>query len=160
MRKLLLGMTALAALAFAVPDAAMAQQHRGGGSHVSGGGGAHFSGGGRAMGGASFNSRSSFSANRNFSRNVNFNRNFNRNVNVNRNINRNVNISRNRFASSDFRHHHRHHRRHFRDNVFFDVVIGDGYDYAAYDSCYQYIWTRYGYRYVNVCAPDYPYYYY
>jgi hypothetical protein len=147
MRKLLLGMTALAALAFAVPDAAMAQQHRdGGGSHVSGGG--------RAMGGASFNSRSSFSANRNFSRNVNVNRNFNRNVNVNRNFNRNVNV--NRFASNDFRHH-RHHRRHFRDNVFFDVVIGD--DYAAYDSCYQYIWTRYGYRYVNVCAPDYYYYY-
>ncbi len=155
MRKLLLGMTALAALAFAVPDAAMAQQHMRGAR-----GAAHVSGGGHAMGRASFSGRSSFSGNRNFAVNRNFNRNvnINRNVNVNRNINRNVNI--NRFASSDFRHHHRHHRHHFRDNVFFDVVIGDTYDYAAYDSCYQYIWTRYGYRYVNVCAPDYPYYYY
>ena len=27
--------------------------------------------------------------------------------------------------------------------------------YAAYDGCYQYVWTRYGYRYVDTCTTDY-----
>jgi hypothetical protein len=52
----------------------------------------------------------------------------------------------NRFA---FRHH-----RLFRHRVAFVGVpyfYDDPYAYAYYDSCYRRVWTRWGWRYANVC---------
>lgn len=163
MRKLLLGLTAAAAFAFAIPGAALAANNNGGGhgggGHGGGGRGggaaaAHVSGGGH-MGmsrGASRSSNRSFSnrsvhsrghANRNFARQQNF-------------ANARVNSRNARVASN--RHHRHHHRRHFNGFAFFP---DSGYydDYAGYDTCYQYVWTRWGYRYVNTCGPDYSLYY-
>lgn len=181
MRKLLFGIATLAALAFATPQAALAAQHGGGGgSHASGGhggggGGRSFGGGGgrsfsghsgpsRSFSGSNFSNRGmtsgrSFSGNHARSMNRNFNRNLattNNRVMNNRVMNNRVvnnRIANQRIASSD-RRHHRHHR-HFRNGIYY---WGPDYyydDYAAYDGCYQYLWTRYGYRYVNTCSTDY-----
>ena len=50
----------------------------------------------------------------------------------------------------------RHHRRHHRDLRFVPYAFGD--DYAAYDYCWQTVWTMAGFRRVYVCGPnDYTY---
>jgi hypothetical protein len=180
MRKLVFALTAAAAVAFAAPNVSFARDNRGGhggggGSHASGGGhsgggGRSFSGGGgRSMGGArsmnvqrghSMNMQRSMSS-RNFNRHVS-----NRDVQWNRHAGRHVNsrnfaaadtrsLRRDRVASNDRRHdrHHRHHRHH-RNFVYFDTPDFYYDDYAS-NGCYQYVWTRYGYRNVNTCATDY-----
>jgi hypothetical protein len=45
--------------------------------------------------------------------------------------------------------HARHHKRFF-------VFASAGYPYGYYDSCYERIWTRWGWRLTYVCGP-YPY---
>jgi hypothetical protein len=52
----------------------------------------------------------------------------------------------------------RHHRRHHRDVRFVPfAVYGD--DYAAYDDCWQTVWTPVGFQRVYVCGSnDYTYY--
>jgi hypothetical protein len=45
--------------------------------------------------------------------------------------------------------HVRHHKRFF-------VFASVGYPYGYYDSCYERIWTRWGWRLTYVCGP-YPY---
>ncbi len=175
MRKLLFGLAAVAALAFAVPEAAMAQHHGGGGSHVSGGGGGgrSFSGGGGGRsfsggGGRSFSGGSgrSFSANRGMaprsfsnqgvSANRNFARSFDGNRAANRSLtNRNLAVQNNRLARNNrvaMNGRHGHHRRHFRGGGFYPYYYDD---YAGYDACYQYVWTAGGYRYVDTCTSDY-----
>jgi hypothetical protein len=183
MRKLLIGLTAAAALALAVPGTAMAQHHGGDGhgvgGHASGGG---HGGGGNASRGMSL--RSSGMSSRGMSRNMQGNRgisargmhanrglsarshrahrnfasqNFtsNRSINARRLARANVNTSRvNRQAAVNGRHHHRHHRHHRGGGWWYP---GFAYydDYAGYDTCYQYLWTPRGYRYVNTCASDY-----
>lgn len=176
MRKLVFALTAAAAVAFAAPSVSFARDNNsGGGSHVSGGGhggggGRSFSGGGRSMGSArSMNVQRGPSMNMQRSMNTrSFNRHVsNRDVRWNRHVNRNVNarnfaaadtrsLRRDRVASNNWRHdrHHRHHRHH-RNFVYFGTPDFYYDDYAAYDGCYQYVWTRYGYRYVNTCATDY-----
>lgn len=169
MQKLLLSIAAAAALAFAAPQAAMAQHHGGGGgSHASGGGGG--GGGGRSFSGHSGASRS-FSggiSNRSFNSGGSFhghahqsrmNRNFaaanDRVMSSNRSVNRaDRRVTNQRIASND-RGRHRHHRHH---RHFSGVWWGPGYyydDYAAYDGCYQWVWTNFGYRYVDTCGTDY-----
>ena len=50
----------------------------------------------------------------------------------------------------------RHHRRHHRDLRFVPYAFGD--DYAAYDYCWQTVWTVTGFQRVYVCGPnDYSY---
>ena len=161
MRNLLLGMTAAAALALAVPSAALAQQDhgkRGGGAHVSGGrtgGNAHISGGNRSMnmhGNVSGNARMSSRESHRGSHHMRGDRRGDRNRNF-------VDTrSRNRVTSNDWdrRHgHHRHHRHHRNFNFFVDTPGFYYDDYASNDTCYQYVWTRWGYRYVNTCTSYY-----
>jgi hypothetical protein len=160
MTKALFGLAAAAALAFALPNAALARDH--GGGH-GGGGGAHFSGGGGPSSGArSFSAARSaspgFSANRSVT-----GRSFNRSANVYRGNRGNRGVNARNFASANSRSvnrnnrmawNGRHHRHHRGGGVFFwGPGYGDYYDdYAAYNDCYQYVWTRYGYRYVDTCS--------
>lgn len=175
MRKLLLGLTAAAALAFAVPGAAIAAHNgdRGGGSHSGGGpGGGHGGGGhggshmGSHMGSHNMGGHTSMprGASRSFhsSRNFHTNRNAaSRNAVTPQRLGRAGNFTQqksyanSRSARTAWNHHHRHHRRHVRGGGFWwfpDYAYGD---YAGYDTCYQYVWTQFGYRYVNTCGPDY-----
>jgi hypothetical protein len=180
MQKLVLGIAAAAALAFAAPQATMAQhQGGGGGSHVSGGGGGggggrSFGGGGRSYSGHSSAARSfsggvsnrgissrSFNSGRSFHGHAHqsrMNRNFaaaNDGALRSRSVNRiDRRVANQRIASND-RHRHRHHRHH---RHFSGVWWGPTYyydDYAAYDGCYQWVWTNFGYRYVDTCSTDY-----
>lgn len=177
MRKLVFALTAAAAVAFAVPNVSFARDNNsggGGGSHASGGhsggGGRSFSGGGRSMGSArSMNVQRGPSMNMQRSNARNFNRHVsNRDVQWNRHMSRNVNsqnfaaantrsMRRDRVASNNWQNdrHHRHHRHHRNFGFYFDTPDYYYDDYAGYDTCYQYLWTRYGYRYVNTCASDY-----
>ncbi len=135
MRNLFLGVTiALALGVVTIPNVAMAGHHSGGHMGMSHG---------------------SFTAGGTATRNIGNRALVNRNVVINRNVNRNFAVSRNfnnRFAFND--RHHRHHNHFFYPGFFY------GDSYASYDSCYQYAWTPYGYRYVNVCGPNYYYGYY
>jgi hypothetical protein len=76
-------------------------------------------------------------------------------VNRNATVNRSSRVHRDgrRHASNRHHRHHRHHRHFVGGGWWFP-----GY-YDDYDSCYQYAWTESGYRYVNVCGPDYYGYY-
>jgi hypothetical protein len=130
MRDLFLGATtALALGVLTLPNVAIAGHHSGAG---------HYSGG-------------SFNAGKMATGNIG-NRPFvNSNVIINHNVNRNFVVNprfNNRFALNDRHHHHHHHRFFFPGFVYDD-------SYASYDTCYQYVWTPYGYRYVNVCVSDY-----
>jgi len=51
-----------------------------------------------------------------------------------------VGVAHPRFAGR----HHRFHNRFF--------VYAGGYPYGYYDGCYERIWTRWGWRVVNVCG--------
>lgn len=99
----------------------------------------------------------SFQGNRGMSaRSHRANRNFasNRGVNTRSLARVNTNTRANRYAMNG-RHHHRHHRHH-RGGWWYPGYAFYG-DYAGYDTCYQYVWTPRGYRYVNTCASDYYY---
>ena len=170
MRKLVFALTAAAAVALAAPSVSFARDV--GGGHGGGHGGSHASGGGRSMGSArSMNVQHGPSMQMQRSMNTrSFNRHVsNRDVHWNRHS-RHVNarnfaaadtrsLRHDRVASNNWRHdrHHRHHRHHRNFAFYFDTPDFYYDDYASYDSCYQYVWTRYGYRYVNTCAPDYYY---
>jgi hypothetical protein len=167
MRSFLIGLTAAAALALAVPGAAMAENHGdgghgGGGGHVSGG---HGGGGGMSRGMSSSRSmgmsrsvqsnrgmsaRSMQSNRRMSARSARANRNFasNRGVNTRSLARSNTNARANRFAMNGRNHH-----RHRRGGGSYGYDYYD--DYAGYDTCYQYTWTPRGYRYVNTCASEY-----
>ncbi len=168
MRKFVFALTAAAAVALAAPSVSFARDFNSGhagGSHASGG---H---GGRSMGSArSMNIQRSNSMHMQRNTNMrNFNRHVsNRDVRWNRHADRNRSarnfaaadtrsLRRDRVASNNWRHdrHHRHHRHHRNFAFYFDTPGFYYDDYASYDSCYQYVWTRYGYRYVNTCASDY-----
>ncbi len=63
------------------------------------------------------------------------------------------------FAGRRFAFHNRaffRHHRHFRNRFafFFGAPFGY-YDYAYYDDCYVRVWTRWGWRWRNVCYPYY-----
>ena len=166
MRKLVFALTAAAAVSLAAPSVSFARDfggNNGDGSHASG----HS---GRSMGSArSMNVQRSNSMHMQRSMNMhNFNRHVsNRDMRWNRHADRNLNArnfaavntrsSRDRIASNDWRHdrHHRHHRHHRNFAFYFDTPDFYYDDYASYDSCYQYVWTRYGYRYVNTCTSYY-----
>jgi hypothetical protein len=148
MRKLLFGLTAAAALAFAVPGAALAQHHSSGGGHSAG----HMSGGSAMRGPSARSFSSNAGVNRNFTGNRSARIN-NRNIGT-RNLavnNRGNNFARNgRYASND------RHRHHGRGGWGWPGYFYGGYDdYAGYDSCYQYVWTPGGYAYVNTCGSNY-----
>ena len=168
MRKILFGLTtALALGALALPTVAYAALHGGvGGGHFGGGGGGGgmhaggFSGGGMhagGFGGGSFNAAPGFSGNRAFASPNMGSRNFSAGNLSGRNFTaRNNSTGRNvvtapstrNFARADNGRHFRHHRgRGF---------IGGFGGYAAYDYCWNRVWTPYGYERVYVCGP-YPY---
>ncbi|HVT56408.1 MAG TPA: hypothetical protein VHD34_10245 [Xanthobacteraceae bacterium] len=171
MKKLLLGMTAAAALAVATPGVALAQHgggHGGGGASISGGGGGggHISGGGGGgRGGASANVSGggrSMGSHGNFSSRGDISRGSHHRMSSDRGARRHFSdrhVRGDRFASRDFRHdrHHRHHR-HFRDRDFSLFIDTPDYyynDYAYYDPCYRTVWTSFGWRYVNTCTSYY-----
>lgn len=163
MRNLLLGMTAAAAFALAVPGTALAQQDHGGRSgrsaHVSGGGSAHV-GSGRVSGNARISGNVSGShrmSNREFSHGS---RHHFRSDRVRTRDFAAVDtrsFRRDRVASNNWRHdrHHGHHRHHRNFNFIVDTPGFYYDDYASNDTCYQYVWTRWGYRYVNTCTSYY-----
>jgi hypothetical protein len=170
MKKFLLGMTAAAALAVAVPGMALAQQGGdhggggkggasmsgggGGGGHISGGGSARSSGSVRGGGNAHISSRANIRGDvRGHSRGHVSSREFSHRDRVRGDVR-----TRDRYASRDYRHDgRRHHHRHFRDRNFsFFVDTPDYYDnYAYYDPCYRNVWTSFGWRYVNTCTSYY-----
>jgi hypothetical protein len=150
MRKVLLGLTAAAALgALVIPNVASAANSHGG------------SGEGRSAGVASHSFNGASGSGARFNANVGGTRNFaarpaRGNSNVQnfsvRNNARNFAINNNaqrwngqRWAGND-RHHHRHNGRWLPYAVFGD--------YAAYDQCWQSMWTPSGYQRVFVCGPD------
>jgi hypothetical protein len=130
MKNLFLGTTtALALCVLTIPNLAMA---------------GHYSGG-------------SSNAGKMTTRNIGNRPSVNSNVMINHNVNRNLAVNpnfNNQFAFKDRHHHHRHHHRFLSPGFVYDDD-----SYASYDTCYQYVWTQYGYRYVNVCVPDYYGYY-
>jgi hypothetical protein len=48
----------------------------------------------------------------------------------------------------------RHHRRHHRDRDFLFVPFAAYGDYAAYDYCWQTVWTPAGFKRIYVCGSD------
>jgi hypothetical protein len=46
----------------------------------------------------------------------------------------------------------RDHRFRFRNRFFFAAAFPYGYYDSYYDGCYERIWTRWGWRLVNVCG--------
>jgi hypothetical protein len=150
MRKVLLGLTAAAALgALVIPNVASAVNNHGGSGGGRSAGVAAHSFNGASGGGARFNAN--VGGTRNFaSRPARGNSNV-RNLAV-RNNARNFAINNNaqrwngqRWAGND-RHHHRHNGRWLPYAAFGD--------YAAYDQCWQSMWTPSGYQRVFVCGPD------
>jgi hypothetical protein len=98
----------------------------GGGTHFGGMGGAHFGGmGGAHFGGARF--ASAPFAHHGFS----------------------PRFSRFAFHDRDGFHHRFFHHRF---NRFAFIGFGFPYAYAAYDSCWRRVWTRYGLQWVDVCG--------
>ncbi|HXY89602.1 MAG TPA: hypothetical protein VEH75_03160 [Xanthobacteraceae bacterium] len=140
MRKIMLGLTALALGALAVPTAgSAASNHTTTGGQVSASrGGATVNGGARVQSNINTGVRGS------------------QNFAVNRNVTTNSAQTWNgqRWAS-DGRHHHRHDRDDFR--LFGFVPFAAYGDYATYDDCWQTVWTPAGFQRVYVCAQDYTY---
>jgi hypothetical protein len=168
MKKLLLGMTAAAALAVASPGVVLAQGHGGhggGGGGGPGGGNAQMGGGGGpggGRGGGPVGGGRSMSMHGNVSSNArgpsNFSHGGPHHMSRNHGMSRDFSSrhSRNGRYAWNGRHDH-HHRHHRGDRFYFGGWWGPDYydDYAYYDPCYQYVWTSFGYRYVNTCVSGY-----
>lgn len=175
MKKLFLGLAAAIAIgALAVPSIASAADRGGGGG---GGGGGRGGGGGASMsrgggggggqmgmsrGGGHMGGRASgmhhgYSGQRGLASRGSNGRDFNtRSVNRSAMVNSSSRSSRfdregRRHAHDGNHRHHRHHRHVVAGGWWFPGY----YDDYAYSGCYQYSWTPFGYRYVNVCEPGY-----
>lgn len=141
MRKILLVLTtALAVGALAVPTVTSAAEHSGG-----------TAGGSRGSTGVAVKSSGGTSVNANVRGTANMRSTQNFAVNNNARINRSAGTwNGKRWADDDGRHH----RRHDRDRFFGFVPFAAYGDYAAYDYCWQTVWTPSGLQRIYLCGQN------
>ena len=142
MRKIVLGLTVLALGALAVPTAGTAASNHAvqGGQVSASRGGTTVNGGVRVQSNINTGVRGpqNFAVNRGL---------------PNAAVSHNVQGSNGQNWAWNGRHHH---RRHDRDDFGIVPLFAFG-DYAAYDYCWQTVWTPAGFERVYVCGQDYNY---